>query len=275
LLLQIRRDKKADKRLERIVTDHLEDLYKNRLPRIAREMEISMEELSDLLLDLEKFSLHPAQNEQVVPYVVPEVTIVREGDSFKILEKDPPYGKLTLSKRYLAMLEDPSLDAETREWLLRKVESGKDLIRQLSDRKRTIYRLAELILENQHEFMCSGPKALKPMTMIQAGDKLGLDNSTISKTVSGKYMLTPVGLYEFRYFFSGGYQSADGEERSEKAIKSMIADLIAGEDKRKPLSDSRLSDLLREKGFEVARRTVAKYREELRIGSSTMRKVYE
>lgn len=275
LLLQIRRKRPVDPLLEELVRDHLEDLYKNKLPRIAEKMALSMEDLQDLIDSLGKLSLHPLQNETRVPYVVPEITILREGDSFKIRENDPPYGRVTLSKSYLAMLEDPSLDAEARNWIRQKVDSGRDLIRQLSNRKRTIYRLAELILENQYEFMCRGPKALKPMTMIQAGDKLGLDNSTISKTAAGKYMMTPVGLYEFRYFFSGGYQSADGEVCSEKAIKSMICDLIRAEDKRKPLSDSKLSALLREKGFEVARRTVAKYREELRIGSSSMRKVFE
>ena len=274
LLLQVRRQAPPDPRLEELICNHLEDLYKNRLPRIAEQMALSMEELHLLMGKLGKLSLHPLQDESSVPYVVPEITIVREGDSFKILENDPPYGRVTLSKTYLAMLEDPSLDTEARNWIRQKVDSGKDLIRQLADRKRTIYRLAELILENQYEFMCRGPKALKPMTMIQAGDKLGLDNSTISKTAAGKYMMTPVGLYEFRYFFSGGYQSADGELCSEKAIKSMIGDLIRKEDKRKPLSDSKLSALLHEKGFDVARRTVAKYREELRIGSSTMRKVF-
>lgn len=275
LLLQIRRKEKADPRLERLVADHLEDLYKNKQPQIAEKMKISLDELEDLMDELSRYSLHPAAENNAVPYVVPEITIVKDKDSFRILEYDPPYGKLTLSKTYLKMLEDPSLDQEARAWIRKKADNARDIIQQLSDRKKTIYRLAELILENQYEFMLHGPRALRPMTMIQAGDKLGLDNSTISKAVSGKYMLTPVGLFEFRYFFSGGYQSSDGEELSEKAIKSMICDLIREEDKHKPLSDSKLSALLHEKGFDVARRTVAKYREELHIGSSTMRKVFQ
>lgn len=274
LLLQIRRKKNSSPLLIQLVTDHLEDLYKNRLPLIARKMQITLEDLQDLIDELADYSTQIQFENNALPYVVPEITIVREGDSYRILENDPPYGKLALSKSYLKMLEDPTLPPDARQWIQGKVRDGKDLIKQLSERKRTIYRLAELILENQYEFMSEGPKALKPMTMIQAGDKLGLDNSTISKTAAGKYMLTPVGLFEFRYFFSGGYQSADGVERSEKAIKSMLEDFIAKEDKRKPLSDSKLCDLLHEKGFDVARRTVAKYREEMQIGSSTMRKAF-
>ena len=172
------------------------------------------------------------------------------------------------------MLENPSLAAEDKAYLRSKIESGKTLIHGLEQRKSTIRRIAELIVNNQYDFMKYGPRALKPMTMRQAADKLGLHETTVSRAVSGKYMLTPVGLFEFRFFFSGGFQSGEGEEVSAQSIKDMIREFIAAEDPSKPLSDSRLSKMLGDKGFDVARRTVAKYREEIGISSSQLRKAY-
>ena len=164
--------------------------------------------------------------------------------------------------------------AGDKAYLRSMIDSGKSLIHSIEQRKSTILRIAELIVNAQYDFMKYGPRALKPMTMRQAADKLGLHETTVSRAVSGKYMLTPVGLFEFKYFFSGGFQSEEGEEVSAQAIKNMIRDLVNAEDPAHPLSDSKLSSLLAEKGFEVARRTIAKYREELGISSSQLRKAY-
>jgi RNA polymerase sigma-54 factor len=173
---------------------------------------------------------------------------------------------------YQKMLENPSLAAGDKAYLRSMIDSGKSLIHSIEQRKTTILRIAELIVNAQYDFMKYGPRALKPMTMRQAADKLGLHETTVSRAVSGKYMLTPVGLFEFKYFFSGGFQSEEGEEVSAQAIKNMIRDLVNAEDPTHPLSDSKLSSLLAEKGFEVARRTIAKYRGQLGIPLARWRK---
>ena len=172
------------------------------------------------------------------------------------------------------MLENPTLAAADRSYLRNKIEAGKVLIHGLEQRQSTIRRIAELIVNTQYDFMKYGPRALKPMTMRQAADKLGLHETTVSRAVKGKYIQTPHGLFEFRFFFSGGFQSGEGEEVSAHSIRKMIRDFVDAENPARPLSDSKLSEMLAEHGFEVARRTVAKYREELGIPSSQLRKAY-
>ena len=276
LLLQAARASGSSPELETLIRDHLDELAHNKLPQIASAMKISMNELNQLIAELRGFTPHPGKvlDQHREPYIVPEVTVIPDGDEFRLIEKEPPYGRLTISKDYQKMLENPALAAGDKAYLRSMIDSGKSLIHSIEQRKSTILRIAGLIVNAQYDFMKYGPRALKPMTMRQAADKLGLHETTVSRAVSGKYMLTPVGLFEFKYFFSGGFQSEEGEEVSALAIKNMIRDLVNAEDPAHPLSDSKLSNLLAEKGFEVARRTIAKYREELGISSSQLRKVY-
>ena len=276
LLLQAARLPNPSSGLETLIRDHLDELVHNKLPQIAARMGISIGELHRLIDELRKFDPHPgvSLDQRNEPYILPEITVVPDGEEFKLVENEPPFGRLSISKKYQKMLENPALAAEDRAYLKAKIDSGKNLIHGLEQRKSTIRRIAELIVNAQYDFMKYGSAALKPMTMRQAADKLGLHETTVSRAVSGKYIQTPVGLFEFRFFFSGGFQSGQGEEVSTHTIKTIIRDLIEAEDASKPLSDSKLSQLLAEKGFDVARRTVAKYREELGIPSSPLRKAY-
>lgn len=276
LLLQAARLPDPNPELETLIRDHLDGLAHNKLPQIASAMKIGMDELNGLIAGLRHFTPHPGAvlDRHNEPYILPEVTVVPDGGEFKLVENDPPYGRLSISRNYQKMLENPALAAADKAYLRSRIDSGKALIHGLEQRKSTIRRIAELIVNAQYDFMKYGPRALKPMTMRQAADKLGLHETTVSRAVSGKYMLTPFGLFEFKFFFSGGFQSGEGEEVSAQSIKSMIRELVDSEDPAKPLSDSKLSSLLAEKGFDVARRTVAKYREELGIASSQLRKAY-
>ena len=276
LLLQLKETSPQDSELARLIRNHLDDLAHNRLPLIARKMNISMDRLNELTGKLRQLNPHPgnAVSPSAPLYVVPEVTVEKDGDSFRIIQNDPFSGRLSISERYLKMLENPDISPEDKAYIRSKIADGRLLIHNIDQRKNTIRRIAELIVSAQHDFMKYGAKALKPMTMRQAADKLGLHETTVSRAVANKYMQTPVGLFEFKFFFSGGFQSEEGEEVSSHAIKDMIQELVAGEDPAKPLSDSRLSTLLKKRGFDVARRTVAKYRDELSIPSSQMRKAY-
>ena len=276
LLLQAGRSAPENEKLSLLIREHLEELVRNKLPQIAAAMRIGMDELNGLIAELRQFSPHPgaSMDQHNEPYIIPEVTVVPDGDEFRLLDNEPPFGRLSISKTYQKMLENPALAAEDKAYLRSKIEAGKTLIHGLEQRKSTIRRIAELIVNSQYDFMKYGPRALKPMTMRQAADKLGLHETTVSRAVSGKYIQTPVGLFEFRFFFSGGFLSGEGEEVSAQSIKDMIREFITGENPSKPLSDSQLSKMLGDKGFDVARRTVAKYREELGIPSSQLRKAY-
>ena len=276
LLLQTARRQEDHARLDELIRDHLDDLAHNRLPQIAAAMKLDMADLNALIAELRQLNPHPGAGleSRHEPYIVPEVTVIPDGDDFVLIDNDFPSDRLTISKNYQKMLENPALAAEDKAYLRARIDSGKALIHGLEQRKSTIHRIAALIVNAQYDFMKYGPRALKPMTMRQAADRLGLHETTVSRAVAGKYIQTPVGLFEMRFFFSGGFQSEDGEEVSAHSIKNMIRELVEAEDPAKPLSDSKLSALLRENGFEVARRTVAKYRQELNIPSTQLRKAY-
>ena len=276
LLLQTARRSEDHARLDELIRGHLDDLAHNRLPQIAADMKLDMGDLNALIAELRQLNPHPGAGleSRHEPYIVPEVTVIPDGDDFVLVDNDFPSDRLTISKNYQKMLENPALAAEDKAYLRARIDSGKALIHGLEQRKSTIRRIAALIVNAQYDFMKYGPRALKPMTMRQAADRLGLHETTVSRAVAGKYIQTPVGLFEMRFFFSGGFQSEDGEEVSAHSIKNMIRELVEAEDPAKPLSDSKLSALLRKNGFEVARRTVAKYRQELDIPSTQLRKAY-
>lgn len=173
------------------------------------------------------------------------------------------------------LLEDPNTNKETRDYIREKIISGKMLIRSLEQRQSTIQRITQVIVDSQHDFLEKGIEYMRPLTMLQVADKLGLHETTISRAIANKYIQTPVGVFEFKFFFSGGYQTDSGEVLSSKSIKEKIRDLILQEDQEKPLSDSTLSSILKKTGISVARRTVAKYREEMNIPPSHLRKEYK
>lgn len=181
---------------------------------------------------------------------------------------------LKISQTYLDLLENPDTTAETKAYIKEKLLAARTLIKSLSQRQSTIRRIAQVIVDSQYDFLENGVEHLKPLTMQQVADKLGLHETTISRAIANKYLKTPDGTYEFKFFFSGGYQNDDGEEISSRGIKEKIKDLIAAEDKAKPLSDNKISNLLKEDGLNVARRTVAKYREQMNIPATNLRRQF-
>lgn len=276
LLLQIERRNKAHSHLAELVERHFDLVARNKLPQAAKEMGISMEELNRLMEELHALNPHPASSisAETPVYVVPEVIVEPDGEEFKVSLNSEHIPRLVISPVYMRMLEDPSLPDETKSYLRQKLASGRLLIRALEERGKTILRIAELIVSMQHDFLRKGTAWLKPMTMQYIAERIGLHETTVSRAVANKYMQTPKGLFEFRFFFSGGFRSENGEEISSRGIKEIIRDAVAAEDPAAPLSDSRIMEMLKSRGFEVARRTVAKYREELGIQSSQMRKVF-
>ena len=276
LLLQLERSGRKDPLLTLLIQHYLPQIAKNKLPVLAKELNITFDELNTALQELRKLNPCPAAafDESQPEYILPEVTVIPDDGEFKIQTNQDACPQLILSQHYLKMLEDPSTGEETKAYIRQKVNYGKMLMHSLNQRSATILRIAELITAKQHDFMLKGPEALQPMTMQELADKMGFHEATISRAVAGKYMQTPVGLFRFKDFFTSGFRSDSGSEVSSQGIKERIRELIDREDAAKPYSDSKLVDLLKQQGLDVARRTVAKYREELGIPSSSLRRVY-
>ncbi len=278
LLLQLKRKGVTDGPLVRLVQEHLDDLARNRLPQIARSLDVDMETLNDLIAQLRKLNAYPAAGFAAgappAPYVDPECFVVLRNGDYEVIPNRDPFPRFHISKRYLSLLDDPSASAETKNFIREKLASARNLLKDLDRRESTIMRIARLIVSAQHDFFEKGRSALRPMTQSGIADKLNLHETTVSRAVAGKYMSTPQGLIAFRDFFSGGYTGGDGEDVSAGAIRDFIRNVIADEDPAKPLSDSAVEKLLKARGLTVARRTIAKYREELGIPSSQLRRKY-
>ena len=165
-------------------------------------------------------------------------------------------------------------DTETRDFISNKLNSAKWLIQTIEQRRRTIVKVMQCIVEDQRDFFEKGPRALKPLTLQQVASRIGMHKSTVSRVTNNKYVQTPRGVFELKYFFSSSLDTEDGETMSSKAAKTRIQEIIAAEDQSRPLSDQKIVDILKQEGLNIARRTVAKYREQLGILPARLRKTY-
>ena len=206
-------------------------------------------------------------------YVRPEVHAVETADGYRAVVDDRGLPTIRISPRYLAMLEDSTVDEETKAYVRERLASVHSLIDAVEHRHETITAIAQAIFDAQPEFFRRGPEALRPLTMQQIADKVGVHHTTVSRTVRGKYTTTPKGTFELRRFFTSGVATEGGEDASVTAVLVRLKELVDGEDLAHPLSDDRLSRRLKEMGYEVARRTVAKYRARLKIPSASKRAV--
>ncbi len=274
LLLQLEALGKSNSKVAYLVKHHLDDLAKNRLPHISKKMNLSLVELQGVIDEVRKLNPNPGLS--LVPdnpiFVAPEVFVERKGDAFVVMTNKDSLPRLRVSKTYLKMLDDPNISCEAKTYIKEKIIRAKNVMRSLVQRESTIKRIADVIVDEQYEFFLKGIEFLKPQTMQKVADKLGLHETTISRATTNKFMQTPHGLFEFKFFFSGGYQANNGEEMSSKSVMEKIREMILAEDSESPLSDQMITDELGKQGLNVARRTVAKYREELGIISSHLRK---
>jgi RNA polymerase sigma-54 factor len=200
--------------------------------------------------------------------------VQKVGDDYVVTTNNDYIPHLRISNTYKDLMAKADSSAEVREYIREKIRAGKFLIKSLHQRQQTIVKIAQEIVSRQREFMDNGIAFLKPMTMLQVAEVVGVHETTVSRAVSGKYIDTPQGVYEMKFFFSAGVKMADGKGVSNTSIKDIVADLVKQEDSKKPLSDEEIVKLLGAKGINIARRTVAKYRSELNILPSNLRRVY-
>ena len=276
LLLQLERAGREKTIEYTIVANHMEALGKRRLPEIARGVRLSVEEVQHAVERIGNLEPRPGRaflsdNHQ---YIIPEVFVQRMGTEFVVTTNNDQIPHLRISNAYKDLMSQPDSSAEVRDYIRDKIRAGKFLIKSLHQRQQTILNIANEIVKRQRDFMDFGVAHLKALTMVQVAEVVGVHETTVSRAVSSKYMQTPQGVYEMKYFFTSGIKTSDGVGMSNTSVKDAIAEMIKKEPPNKPLSDEEIVKILAERGIVIARRTVAKYRSELNILPSNLRKVY-
>jgi RNA polymerase sigma-54 factor len=277
LMLQLERAGKTDSLEYRIVRDFMDALGKRRIPEIARGVSRTVDEVQETLAKIARLEPRPGRaflpdNDQ---YILPEVFVQKNGDDFTVTTNDEQIPHLRISNVYKDLMAAGENNAEVKDYIREKIRAGKFLIKSLHARQQTILNIGKEIVKRQRDFMERGVAHLKPMTMAQISEVVGVHETTVSRAVSGKYMQTPQGMFEMKFFFTAGLQSSNGGgEVSNASVKDMVVEMFKAEDSAVPLSDQQVVKMLGEKGITIARRTVAKYRDELGILPSNLRKVY-
>jgi RNA polymerase sigma-54 factor len=276
LLIQLRRLGKQDSIEYQIVNEFLEDLGRRRFPEVARRLGVTVEQVQQAANFISTLDPKPGQIFSPDPnsYVLPDVSVDKIDGGYSVTLNGDQIPHLRISKTYKDLMTHGSNGSEVRDYIREKIRSGKFLIKSIHQRQQTILNIANEIVKRQHEFLESGTAFLKPMTMVQIAEAVGVHETTVSRAISGKYMATPQGVFEMKYFFTPGYQTADGAALSNTSVKEAIADLVRSEHARNPLSDKEIVEILSDRGIPIARRTVAKYRAELNILPSNLRKQY-
>ena len=275
LLLQLEKTYAKDDIVIKLVENELENIAAKRYQLIQKKYKLKEEELAEALRIIK--SLDPKPGREFTSfspeYVFPDVYVEKIGDRWEVTSNSTlPH--LYVSEFYRKMLSEhkEDVDRDTEKYIKEKLGKAVNLIRNIEQRKNTIHKVAIKIVENQIEFFEKGKSHIIPMKLKDIADMTGFHESTVSRAVNGKYMMTPRGLFEFRYFFTTSVSTSDGLSISNKNIQDRIKDIIGGENKKKPLSDQKICDILNDEGIEVSRRTVTKYREELQILTSSLRR---
>ncbi len=261
-----------------LIEHHLEDLTQNRLPRIAEKTGLTLAQIKDAMGLMRRLSLAPARqlvDDEPTP-IIPDAIVEYDADHDRYFGylNDARLPQLSLNREYALMAKDRGTDKQSKEFLRTNLGNAQWLIDAVQQRKRTLERVIGVVVEAQREYFDFGPQALKPLPMTQVAEQLGIHVATVSRAVAEKYLQTPRGVVALRKFFTGGTQTDSGEDVSWDAIKAALQDVIAGEDKSKPLSDEALVEELKKRGIEIARRTIAKYRDQLKIPPARLRKAY-
>ena len=265
---------------EMVIKHHWEDLTDNHLQRIAQGLGVQISEIVEARELIGTLDPYPGRHfsdprdPRAPETIIPDVTVEKIDGKYRVITNDDGMPRLRLNPVYVdwMMNGNKNLDANTREWLEVRRTQARDLLQSIVQRRQTIARVTEAIFEVQANFLEKGVEGLKPLVLRQIADMAGVHESTVSRVTSNKYVETPQGIYRLKYFFSGELPTDSGSNVAATTVKEKIKDMIENEDAAKPLSDKAISDALEAQGIRTARRTVAKYREELNILPSPKRK---
>ncbi len=261
-----------------LVKDHLEDLTQNRLPRIAERTGLTLEEIKEVLTLLRRLSLAPARRlvEEAARPIVPDAVVEYDEaqDRYVAYLNDSRIPNLRVNQEYALLARDRQMEKKDREFIRTNLGNAHWLIDAVNQRKNTLLRVVRAVVEAQREFFDYGPQALRPLPMTQVADDLGIHVATVSRAVAEKHLLTPRGVVPLRKFFSGGLSTDAGGDMAWDAIKVALKEIVDAEDRKSPLSDEALVEELKKRGIEIARRTVAKYRDQLNIPTARLRRTF-
>lgn len=283
LMLQLEDLGLGDSLAMRIVRDHLADLKAWRHERTAKALKVDIEEVQAALDIISSLNRRPAANlsvsgsnvseiEDALGRVVPDVIIEKVGEDYEIRLNDRSVPSLRINRTYRNLLRESSKDEKAKEYVVERLNRARWMINAIDQRRSTMLRVTQYIVDAQREFFDKGPGYLKPMVLKDAADAVEMHASTVSRVTSGKYAQTPHGIFELKHFFDVRIGSSGGEDVAAQNVKDRIRKLVEEEDAREPLSDQKIADLLEKEGVRIARRTVAKYRDQLNIPSVKYRK---
>lgn len=261
--------------IEYIIENMLEDLADNKIAHIAKTLNMKNQEvqqIADLIKTLEPKPGRLFSSGETTRYVIPDIFVEKINDEFVVTNNDTSLPKLMVSSYYNKLSAEANKDEELNKYLNDRFNAAVWLIKSIEQRKQTIYNVASAVVKYQQDFFDKGEKYLKTLTLKQIAEEVGVHESTVSRSINGKYMQSPRGVFELKYFFSSGVAGGDGAGVSSNSVKSIIKEIINGEDPRKPYSDQDMVEILKEKGIDISRRTVAKYREGMNILSSSKRR---
>lgn len=265
-----------DEKIYTLIKKYLCDIASNRYLYIAKQLGITTKKVQDYCDFIKTLEPRPGRDfaRSRNRYIISDIIVKKIGNEYIILDND--YGNLGLVIRsdYKKMIASGDENSDVKKFLNARLDSAVWLIKSIEQRKKTIHEVCRTIVRKQTAFFENGKKYLKPMTLKEVADEIGVHESTVSRATSGKYVDTPFGIFELKYFFSGGVEKNSGEGISSKSVKVFIKDIISKEDCKKPLSDEKVANKLKNRGINISRRTVAKYRDELGILSSSRRKRY-
>ena len=278
LLVQLCAQGMGDSYAATAIRDHLPLVEGRKQAELAAALDADPEDVEDLLEILRNLDPRPGERYNPTPttYIAPDVYVIKDGDDYRVLLNEEGLPRLRISPTYRRFFDRPengaAADASAREFVRDKVRAAFRLIRSLEERQRTIFKVATSIVQRQRGFLDQGIDQIRPLVLRDVAEDIGMHESTVSRVVNNKYMHTPRGLFEMRFFFHSGLAAAGGDAVSSLSVKEKIKRMVQEEDPARPLSDQTIAEALRRDGLSIARRTVAKYREELRIAPSTARK---
>ncbi|MBL9032588.1 MAG: RNA polymerase factor sigma-54 [Phycisphaerae bacterium] len=262
----------------RLVEQHLDDIAQNRLPRVVEKTGMTMPQVRAALEAMKGLSLAPARQlvDDAPPPIIPDAIVEYDEDSDRYVAylNDSRLPNLRINREYAVLTRDRQMPKKDRDFLRTNIGNAQWLIDAVGQRKQTLLRVVNAVVEAQRDYFDYGPQALKPLPMTQLAEQLGIHVATVSRAVSEKHLLTPRGIVPLRRFFSGGLATESGEGMSYDAVRAALREVVEAEDKAKPLSDEALVEELAKRGIEIARRTVAKYREQLGIPSARLRRTF-
>ncbi len=274
LLLQLKAKGMEDSLVAVIIRDYFKELMQRKYQEIARKLKLGVEDIQEAAHAIGELDPKPGLelSSEEPQYIIPDLVVEEVDGEYVIYLNDRHLPRLRIAESYKEYISSDSKD--TKEYVQGKLNQAQWLIRTVEQRRATMVKVMAAIIEEQHEFFDKGPQALRPLTLQQVASKIGMHESTVSRVTNNKAVQTPRGIFRLKYFFSSSLSTEDGEEVSAKAAKNRIEEIVSKENSKKPLSDQKIADILREEGLKIARRTVAKYREQLGILPARLRKEF-